>query len=474
MLQLGSQLADALAKAHDAGVVHCDLKPENVMLTADGHVKVVDFGLARLAEPARAHLPIGRRRSDAGVLFGTVGYMSPEQARGESADYRADQSRSARSSTSWPPARVRFTDTSVETLSMIIGGTRRRLDVKPSLPLPLIWTIERCLSKNPADRYASTRDLAREVQTLRDHSGRLVRARRAASRDATARVVLAAAVAGAARWPQPPCTCRSSGAVRQASRARRRSHSSRSDAASSERALRARWPDGPLCRGWGGAPSPGVRNASLRTRVASDWAQRRRALPVSPRTASRADSGCRLDWANCVGMLARMPPGGGAPREVLEDVVSADWTPDGQALAAIQVTEGEYQLQFPIGKSLYRRQKLGWLGFSPRGDRLAFAEFPLLSDEAGSLKIVDSKARVTTLSSVGGQFEVSIGRLRRRNLGVGQRSRGRGSLYTVRSTVRTAAVSCARRMSCCWTFSTIAARWWRRPAAHPHGLVGRG
>ena len=109
---------------------------------------------------------------------------------------------------------------------------------------------------------------------------------------------------------------------------------------------------------------------------------------------------CQLDWASCVGTLARMPMAGGAPREVLEDVVSADWTPDGRELAAIQITGGEYQLQFPIGKSLYETQgKLDWLAFSPRGDRLAFIEYPLISDESGSLKIIDLEGRTTTLSS---------------------------------------------------------------------------
>jgi Tol biopolymer transport system component len=95
-----------------------------------------------------------------------------------------------------------------------------------------------------------------------------------------------------------------------------------------------------------------------------------------------------------------MPLAGGAPRDVLEDVVSADWTPDGQELAAIQITAGEYQLKFPIKKTLYQTQgKLGWLAFSPRGDRLAFIEYPLISDEAGALKIVDLAGRVTTLAS---------------------------------------------------------------------------
>jgi dipeptidyl aminopeptidase/acylaminoacyl peptidase len=95
-----------------------------------------------------------------------------------------------------------------------------------------------------------------------------------------------------------------------------------------------------------------------------------------------------------------MPPGGGAPREILEDVVSADWAPDGQGLAAIQVTEGQYQLQFPLGKSLYATSgRLGFLRFSPRGDRLAFVEYPLVSEDAGVLKVLDLNGQTTTRSA---------------------------------------------------------------------------
>ena len=114
---------------------------------------------------------------------------------------------------------------------------------------------------------------------------------------------------------------------------------------------------------------------------------------------------------------------GGAPREVLEDVVSADWTPDGRELAAIQVTGGDYQIQFPLGKSLYKTTgKLDWLAFSPRGDRLAFIEYPLLSDESGSLKIVDLEGRATTVTSGWRTVRGMDWSSRRRDLGHGKRS----------------------------------------------------
>src|SRR5262245_17345556 len=95
LLQMAIQITDGLAKAHEAGIVHRDLKPENLMVTKDGLVKILDFGLAKLTQPevddAGSIARTSTRGTETGVIMGTEGYMSPEQASGNAVDYRSDQ-----------------------------------------------------------------------------------------------------------------------------------------------------------------------------------------------------------------------------------------------------------------------------------------------------------------------------------------------------------------------------------------------
>ena len=174
VIELGAQIADGLAKAHAVGIVHRDLKPDNVMLSRDGFVKIVDFGLAKLAEPALAgggDAPTIAPATTPGMVMGTVGYMSPEQASGQPADFRSDQFSFGTILYEMVTGRKAFErKTSAETLTAIIREDPEPLDsASPRTPAPLRWIIERCLEKSPDDRYASTKDLARDLKQLAHH-----------------------------------------------------------------------------------------------------------------------------------------------------------------------------------------------------------------------------------------------------------------------------------------------------------------
>jgi Tol biopolymer transport system component len=160
-----------MAKAHAAGIVHRDLKPENVMVSADGFVKILDFGLAKLRAPESEELSQRPTETTPGTLVGTVAYMSPEQARGSAADFRSDQFALGAVLYELATGEAAFRRASAaETLAAILKEEPDSLArLCPKLPAPLRWTIERCLAKDPDERYASTRDLARDLKDIRDN-----------------------------------------------------------------------------------------------------------------------------------------------------------------------------------------------------------------------------------------------------------------------------------------------------------------
>ena len=176
LLQLGVQIAEGLSKAHAAGIVHRDLKPENVMVTEDDHVKILDFGLAKLTQPEGSSegetlTPTVSLATREGVIVGTVVYMSPEQATSQPVDYRSDQFALGSILYEMATGRRAFQrESAPQTLTAIIQDEPEPIAaLNPNIPAPVRWIVERCLSKRPRNRYASTEDLARELATVRDH-----------------------------------------------------------------------------------------------------------------------------------------------------------------------------------------------------------------------------------------------------------------------------------------------------------------
>ncbi len=184
LLDIATQVADGLAAAHAAGVVHRDLKPENIMLAKDGRVKILDFGLARQAKvvrPASDDCANPDRTATfasagddaenltvAGMVLGTASYMSPEQALGKQIDFRSDQFSFGLILHELASGKRAFAkESKVETMAAIVRDEPPPMDEK--VPPPLRWIVDRCLAKEPEQRYESTRDLFRELRNIRDH-----------------------------------------------------------------------------------------------------------------------------------------------------------------------------------------------------------------------------------------------------------------------------------------------------------------
>jgi len=170
LLSIATSLTDALSAAHEKGIVHRDLKPANVMLTADGHVKVLDFGLAKMTVPnGNAGVDSATdMRTQAGVVMGTLPYMSPEQVQGLAVDHRSDIFSLGvilyELATGQRPFQGRST---AELASVILRDDAKSLsEIRPDLPKPFALLVERCLRKSVADRFASAREVRAALNAI--------------------------------------------------------------------------------------------------------------------------------------------------------------------------------------------------------------------------------------------------------------------------------------------------------------------
>jgi tRNA A-37 threonylcarbamoyl transferase component Bud32 len=408
----GVQIARGLSAAHEKGIVHRDLKPENLFLTKDGLVKILDFGVAKLGHPDEE--PAGTdietlSHTTPGTILGTVGYMSPEQVRGLAADHRSDLFSFGAVMFEMLTGRKAFTGTTpADTLSGILReDPTETLRTAYSVPPGLLRVVRRCLEKMPEDRFQTARDLAFALEGVTGEptspSGewkavhrepRVVRRRWARPAAVALGVLLPAAAVGlwAARRPvrpvEPPTFQRLTFRLGDLISAR--------FAPDQETIL--------YSAEWGGRPmevfstrstARGSRPLGIRdARLLSISAKEELALLLHPRIVGL--------WIH-QGTLARAPLAGGSPREVLDDVIDADWSPDGTDLAVIHVADdGHSRIEFPIGRVLYDPEPPTWLStlrVSTGGHGIVFFEHKVANDNQGDVRLIDARGSVSTLSA---------------------------------------------------------------------------
>lgn len=378
-VEIAVQLANGLAAAHDKGVVHRDLKPENVVVTNDHRVKLLDFGLAKVLDrSAITEEATFRQETHPGSVMGTVAYMSPEQVRGETVDHRSDifslGTLLYEMLAGTPPFRK---DAQVETMSAILKEDPKGL-ASGVATSALERIILHALEKNPSHRFQAMRDVAFALEMLSGSSD---------SQALTSKKSVA-------KKPEKAIS-----PTFQRLTFRRGFLMNARFAPDGTILYGAAWDDQPIeiystIAGTRHSRSVGLAGADI--------------LSISPSGELAVSLGRRYTtgWVS-TGTLARVPPFGGAPREICEGVQDAVWGPDGKSFLVLRRVGEVFRIEYPIGTAIYRG--VNWMSqprVSPKGNMIAFIDHPLYGDDRGSLVVIDLNGkelvRSTSFLSTGG------------------------------------------------------------------------
>jgi len=389
-LDYAVQIAHGLAAAHSRNIAHRDLKPDNIFVTRDGRVKILDFGLAKSVEkPLRdagmATMTAAAPATDIGVVMGTAGYMSPEQVRGAAVDCRTDIfSFGAVLYEMLSGQRAFKRDTTPETMAAILNDDPPELlESGRHIPPAVDRIVRHCLEKAPEQRFQAARDLAFDLEALSTLTGSTTVAVAKAKRRRNWWYVVAGAAVMAITiaivWQLSAVRHPAAGSqFRQVTYRRGILGPARFTPDGRNVIYTAAW-DGPEPEIYTvganaiGGHSFGIKNARL--------------LAVSKGgEIAVALAPVQLAPFLATGTLARTTDASNAPKPEIENIVATDFTPDGSALAIVRYVPAEQmcQVEYPIGKVLFRERGIDNLRFSPNGEYLAFITHDNPGDDRGT------------------------------------------------------------------------------------------